>query len=72
MGTCAPDACEGMRVKAGGFDAPSVPSVPAAQPPAESAAVVAAVVVQLDPAAQTGSRRSVMTDDSRPSCSPVT
>ena len=37
MGTCAPDACEGMRVKAGGFDAPSVPSVPAAQPPAESA-----------------------------------
>ena len=40
---------------------------PAAQPPATNAVVVAAVVVELGPEARTGSRRSMMTDDSRPS-----
>ena len=39
---------------------------PAAPPPAASAVVVIAVVVELDPEARTGSRRSMMTDDSRP------
>ena len=39
---------------------------PAAQPPAASAVVVVAVVVELGPEARTGSRRSMLTDDSRP------
>ena len=39
---------------------------PAALTVAASAVVVAAVVVEHDPEARTGSRRSMMTDDSRP------
>ena len=66
MAKCAPDAREGMRVEARGFEAPSVPSARAAPPPAASAVVFVAVVVELDPGARTGSRRSMMTDDSRP------
>ena len=47
--------------------APRIPYKPAAVALAASAVVVAAVVVELDAEAQTGSRRSMMTDDSRPS-----
>ena len=42
---------------------------PNTPPPAASALVVAAVVVELDLEARTGSRRSIMTDDSRPNAS---
>ena len=48
------------------FNAPHVPQL-AAVPLAASAVVVVAVVVELDAEARTGSRRSMMTDDSRPS-----
>ena len=38
---------------------------------AASAAVVAAVKLELDPEARTGSRRSMVTDDSRPNQPPA-
>ena len=65
----ARDASEGMRVE--GSKRQAYPQ-PDALTVAASAAVVAAVVVERDPEARTGSRRSMMTDDSRPSRPHVT
>ena len=48
------------------FNAPHAPE-PADLTVAASAVIAAAVVVELAPEARTGSRRSMMTDDSRPS-----
>jgi hypothetical protein len=58
------DAGEGMRVE--GSKRQAYPQ-PEALTVAASAALIAAVVVELDPVARTGSRRSTLTDDSRPS-----
>ena len=68
LGYGARDAGEGMRVE--GSKRQAYPQ-PEALTVAASAAVIAAVVVELDPVAQTGSRRSILTDNSRPSHTPL-
>ena len=57
---------EGTLYESHAFNAPHTPQ-PADLTVAVSAVIAAAVVVEIDPEAQTGSGRSIMTDDSRPS-----
>ena len=54
-----------------GFKTPCLPSASYAQTLVTSTVALAAVVVELEPKARTGSRRSIMTDHSRPNHPPA-
>jgi hypothetical protein len=66
---CSYDRARGYESR--GFKTLCLPSAPYAQRLVTSTVALAAVVVELEPEARTGSRRSIMTDDSRPNHPPA-
>ena len=66
---CSYDRARGYESR--GFKTLCLPSAPYAQRLVTSTVALAAVVVELEPEARTGSRRSIMTDDSRPNYPPA-
>ena len=66
---CSYDRARGYESR--GFKTLCLPSAPYAQRLVTSTVALAAVVVELGPEARTGSRRSIMTDDSRPNHPPA-